>query len=84
MDDEIKYIRDKVDKIDERLDNVDKTLAVNTRLLDIHIKRTNILEDQLQGIQSHVEGVKLLGKVLSWGVGIVAAIVGLLSGLKII
>lgn len=84
MDDELKYIRGKVDKIDERLDSVDKTLAVNTELLDVHIKRTNLLEDQLQNIRTHVEGVKLFGKVLSWGVGIVAAVVGLLSGLKII
>lgn len=78
MDDELKYIRGKVDKIDERLDSVDKTLAVNTQLLDIHIKRTDLLEREVSRVKGHVDFVSTLGRVLAWGAGIISAIGGLI------
>lgn len=55
----------KVDKMVESTANIDKTLAVQAEQLTMHIKRTNLLEKQLEPIQKHVAmvngGIKFLG-----------------------
>jgi len=77
MDESIKYIQGKVDKIDERIDSIDKTLAVNTQLLDIHIKRTDLLEKEVSRVKGHVDFVSTLGRVIAWAVGVLSAVGGL-------
>lgn len=63
--DNVKRLEDKLDKIDSRIDNIDITLARQSEILDIHIKRTNLLEEALKPIEKHVAMVngalKLIG-----------------------
>lgn len=63
--DELQYIRAKVDRMDERLDSIDKTLTLNTQSLVEHVKRTNILEQKLEPVERHVALVNATAKVLS-------------------
>ena len=77
MQDQLSYIQGKVDRIDDRMDNVDKTLAVNTNLLGEHIKRTNLLEKQMGNVNEHVIRVRFLGKIAVWCAG---ALVTILAG----
>lgn len=65
MKDELQYIRAKVDRLDERLDSIDKTLTVNTTSLVEHVKRTNLLEQDMRPIKAHVALVNAAAKVLS-------------------
>lgn len=78
MEKQIVYIQTKVDKIDDRLDNIDKTLVVNTRLLDDHIKRTNILENEMSSVSQHVITVQLAGKIAMWVLGVIGSAIGML------
>jgi hypothetical protein len=41
-----------------------QTLAVNTKLLDEHIKRTNLLEAKIEHIEEHVYNVKGAAKLI--------------------
>ena len=41
-------LENKIDKVQETLASIDKTLAVNTESLVTHIKRTNLLESRLE------------------------------------
>lgn len=51
-------------KIDNRLDSVDTKLAVYNEQLKIHIKRTELLEQDLHPIKEHVQQVKGAGKLV--------------------
>jgi len=66
-------IYDKLDKMDQRLDNVDQTLVKNTVLLDEHIRRTNILEEDFKPIKKHVALMNALAKIGSVGLGALLA-----------
>jgi hypothetical protein len=77
----IERLEGKVDKLDERLDSIDKTLAAQHVSLDIHIKRSDALEALVQPIQKHVSMVEGALKL----VGVVATIAGLIvAGLEIV
>lgn len=84
MEQILAYIQSKVDKIDERMDGIDKTLAVNTSLLDIHIKRTDLLEKEVKFVKTHVIFVQLLSKLVAWSLGVLAAMATVLSLLHLI
>lgn len=43
---------------------MDKTLVVNTKSLEEHIKRTELLEKQLKPVSAHVEQMRGAGKLL--------------------
>jgi hypothetical protein len=72
-----------LERIAERLTSMDITLAKQSVLLDEHIKRTNLLEEQIRPIQKHVAMVngalKALG-VLALILGIVEAIARIKGG----
>ena len=80
----LKAIDAKVDKLDERLDDVDKTLIRQHASLEEHIRRTDLLEKKLEPVEDHVKqvqgGVKLIG-FLSLGLGVVVTIMKLLGKL---
>ena len=73
MNDDLKRFEFKIDRIDQRMNNVDITLAKQSEILDIHVKRTNLLEESIKPIERHVAmvngAIKLLGII-----GILAAI----------
>lgn len=64
------------ENIDKRLDNMDKTLAVNTESLVHHVKRTDLLEDQLRPIKTAYDWLIVSGKVI----GVLALIVTIAGG----
>lgn len=74
MSDDLKRFEFKLDRIDQRMNNVDITLAKQSEILDIHVKRTNILEDSLKPVQRHVAmvdgAIKFLGLL-----GVITAII---------
>lgn len=58
-------LENKIDKLDSRLDKIDITLAKQHEQIAIHIKRSDLLEQQVEPIKTQVAMVsgamKLLG-----------------------
>jgi hypothetical protein len=71
--DDLKRFEFKLDKIDQRINNIDVTLAAQHESLKDHIRRTNILEDQIKPIQKHVAMVDGITKFIGL-LGILAGI----------
>lgn len=65
--DEISFraVRKDVEHIKRSLASIDKTLALQHQSLDLHIKRTNILEQKLEPVEKHVEQVRGVSKFLA-------------------
>jgi hypothetical protein len=70
-------LNETTETIDKRLDSMDKTLAVNTESLVHHVKRTDLLEQQLKPIKSAYDWLVISGKVI----GILALLVTIISGI---
>lgn len=64
-DDKLNRIEDKIDTIVAHTASIDVTLAKQHEQLAYHIKRTNLIEEQLEPIKKHVNMVhgalKLIG-----------------------
>jgi len=102
MDDNNQYIylltkiHDKVEKVDERLDTVDKTLIKQEENLKEHMKRTDLNEEHLElfkqkvendlaPILEHVGFIKALGKLSTIVMGIavfVSTVLGIIFFFK--
>lgn len=87
--DEVKSIRTKVDKSDERLDSIDLTLVRQEATLVEHVRRSDLLEKKtdlieldLKPLQSHVIMVNGVFKFLGLLATIVAIIVGIIEVVK--
>ena len=63
-DDRLIRIEEKIDAINEHLGRIDVTLAKQHDQLEYHIKRTNLLEEQVRPISEHVTFMKVLAKWL--------------------
>lgn len=48
----------KLDKIQEDVSEIKTHLAVYNSLLDVHIKRTDILEEKIEPLEKHVNMIK--------------------------
>jgi len=77
-------IKDQLNKLDEKLDNVDKTLIVQAEQLKTHIYRTELAEKRLEHIEggmvpvnAHINKVEGAFKAL----GVLALVVGIIAGL---
>lgn len=85
MEDRLIRIEDKLDKVSDKLGSIDSTLAAQHVSLEMHIKRTDLLEAQIEPIKKHVAmiqgALKLIGLV-SVAAGVVEGIVALLTYLK--
>lgn len=75
-------IEQKVEKIDDHLASMDKTLVKQEANLEEHMRRTELLEEQhkhfeteLEPINAHVNQVKGVIKLLAFIVPIIATIV---------
>ncbi len=55
---------EKIEKIDDRLSNIDLSLVRNTISLEEHVKRTNILEEEIRPIKKHVLMVEAIFKLI--------------------
>lgn len=76
MESKLNYLVDKIDKMDEKLDAVlehnrstDVTLAVQAVQLAEHIRRTNILEEELKPVKKHSLMVQAIVKVSAAAIG---------------
>ena len=81
---ELEKIENKLEKIDERIDSIDKHLAVYNSQLRFHIKRTDMLEEEIKPLKSSL--IKAQGAIMF--IGLLATIIsvgvaawGVLGGL---
>jgi len=79
----LEAIENKVDKLDERLDSIEKVLIKQELNIDIHIKRTNLLEESvsllredLRPLERHVDYIHGALKMI----GGIAVLIGMLVG----
>lgn len=77
-----KLIMEQLNKMDERLDSIDKTLIENTKDLKYHIKRTDLLEATVAPavatdlfVRSVVKLIMALGAVVTFMIGVYVAVV---------
>ena len=76
-------IEEKLDKIDRRIDNIDKHLAVYNTQLKFHIKRTEMLEEEIKHLKSGLikaQGAMMFVGVLATVISIGVALWGALGG----
>lgn len=65
MDDRrLERIEARMDDISDHLGSIDVTLAKQSVLLEEHIKRSNMLEEIVMPIKSHVDVIKVIMKVM--------------------
>jgi hypothetical protein len=83
-DEMFKLVIAKLDKLDERLDEHGQTLTRNTSSLQEHIRRTEILEGEMQPVKAHVHLVNTAAKVVSGLVGAAAVLGGLAKTLGLL
>ncbi len=75
-------IDEKLDRIDQRLDDIEKNLAVNNTLLEYHIKRTDMLEEEVKPLKGHVlkaQGVLVFIGVLSTLVAVAVSVLNIIK-----
>lgn len=73
MDKQIERILDKLEKIDDKIADIDRTLVKNTESLQEHMRRTNLLEQhlnkqdqKLEPVFKHVDRVGFIVSILKW------------------
>lgn len=80
-DDNFSRLENKIDKLDDRLCSIDVTLAAQHVSLKEHMRRTQLLEEDVAPIKVHVAmiqgGLKLIS-LIGLSVGFIAAIVEIL------
>jgi len=62
----------KLDKINERLSSIDGHLAVYNEQLKNHIRRTELLEQKMEHVDTHVKMVNGIVKFLMGAAGLTA------------
>lgn len=78
---DIKTVVVMLEGMDKRLDSIDITLAKQAKDLEYHIKRTDLLQDEVKPLKDHVNmitaGIKILmgiGAVIGFIAGVYAAL----------
>lgn len=84
LDSKIDKIDAKIDKILEHSANTDITLGSQAVQLEIHIKRTDLLEKKVAEISDHTHMVNAVTKVAGVAIGSSGLIFGLLKYLKLV
>lgn len=72
-DDDVKYIREGVDKVKENLLAVNIQLARYNTTLEEHTRRTTNLENRVEPIETHVRNVSFLFKLIAGCAPLLAA-----------
>lgn len=71
--DDMKRLESKIDVLGHDLKAIDKTLLRNTLSLEDHMKRTRMIEEQLEPVKKHVDLMNNIAKIIVF-IGILAAI----------
>lgn len=58
-------IEQRLDEIQKSLHSVDKTMALNTEQLAEHMRRTQLLEEQMAPVAKHVQQMQGAAKLLA-------------------
>lgn len=74
-----KAVRKDIEHIKRSLASMDKTLALQHQSLEIHIKRTDLLEQKLEPIERHVQQVRGVSKFIGWLAAIAVAVAAFLA-----
>ncbi len=90
MQEQLDYIVQKLDKMDDKQDQMNETLVRNTLTVELHEKRSTALEGMVQGvikervipIENHVALVNLLVKIAVGLAGVATTILALWAGIK--
>jgi hypothetical protein len=77
MDSHYDKIYNKIEKIDDKLDNIDNHLSIYNEQLKIHIKRTDLLEKDLQPIKAHVMQIQGVIKFITYLIATSTSVIGL-------
>ncbi len=77
--DQEKRLLDQMDRMSGQLASIDKTLAVNTAELVVHIKRTEQLEARVEPIERHVQRVGAMALLFGYFAGFVSIVAGVLK-----
>lgn len=88
LDSSISTTNDRIEKLSEKtdthLDDINKTMIKNTALLEEHMRRTELAEENLkilrgevEPIKTHVAAIRILVKV----VGVLGTVVGIAVGI---
>ena len=64
---------DKLNRIEEKLDHISTTLVKQQVILDEHVRRTNILEEKFEPVETHVKNLQGVVKFFKF-IGVLAAI----------
>ena len=75
----VERVLNKLDKIEERLGSIDKTLVKQEENLAEHMRRTELLETKMEPVEDHVKNVNFLFKIMAGVVAIVGAIAGIIK-----
>lgn len=70
-----------LEAIREDITEMKSILAVNTRELETHIKRTNLLEEEVRALDKDVTKLRGFFSITGWIVGAVATVLTVLSQL---
>lgn len=76
---DMKYTHEKLDRIEEKLGYIDKTLAINTEQLTIHVKRTDMAEENIAILRSELVPIKIHVSNVNLGVKMVMYIISAAS-----
>lgn len=63
---DLNRIFDKIEKIDDKLETMDKSLLRNTITLEEHVRRTNLLENEVRPLKKHVVIVESIFKIIGF------------------
>jgi len=77
---ELDKLDEKLEKIDERIDSIDKHLAVYNSQLRFHIKRTDMLERDIEPLKIHLNkthGILTFIGVIATVITVVVAIINI-------
>lgn len=80
-DERLKRIEDKVDKIVDQIGYVNVTLAKQHISLELHIKRTNLLEAKLDPIEKHVTMIQGITKFVAQVAAVAAALAAIIAAI---
>lgn len=71
---EFHFVENKLDYIVEQIGGINKTLEFQSKQLEEHIRRTEMLERRLVPIEDHVKFIRGLVKVSTYLMGVMGAI----------
>lgn len=75
----------KLDELNKYVAEINITMALNTQSLEIHIKRTNLLEEKLKPVEDHVKSVQAWARLTkAAATGVVAAAAFMVSVAKLL